>query len=346
MIEPRKNIKEMDEYKPPLEGRRGLLRLDFNENTVGPSPRVLEALKNMTDEDLAAYPEYSKFKKKLAAYLEVDVSNLVLTNATDEAISVVMQTYIDPGDEVIVPVPTFAMFRFYAQVAGAKITEVLYKNDLGFPAKKVLNKITKKTKLVILCNPNNPTGTSIDRKDIIKILEKGCIVLIDEAYSQFSEETSIDLIEKYPNLIVIQTFSKAFGLGGLRLGYIVSNTEIIKDISRAASPYSVNTAAITCATAALDDKRYMEWYKNDVMDGKKYVYNAFKKLRIKTYPTNGNFFIAKFGSKNKEIVDGLRERGILIRDRSSYPLLSGCSRITIGTKKQMQQLVDAIKDLK
>src|SRR3989344_4617005 len=122
-MKPRNNVEEMDEYIPPLEGRRGLLRLDFNENTVGPSPKVLESLRNLTDEDVASYPEYSVFKEKLADYIGVNENNLLVTNATDEAINVVMQTYVDKKEEVILPVPTFAMFKFYAQVAGAKISE-------------------------------------------------------------------------------------------------------------------------------------------------------------------------------------------------------------------------------
>ena len=346
-MKPRNNVEEMDEYIPPLEGRRGLLRLDFNENTVGPSPKVLESLRNLTDEDVASYPEYSVFKEKLADYIGVNENNLLVTNATDEAINVVMQTYVDKKEEVILPVPTFAMFKFYAQVAGAKISEVLYADSLAFPTQKVLNKINKKTKLIILCNPNNPTGTIIKREDIIKILEKAknCIVMIDEAYNQFSKETAKDMINTYENLIVIQTFSKAFGMGGLRLGYIISNEENIRNIGRVLSPYSVNTAAIKAGIAALDDTKYVEWYAKQIEEGKKYVLNEFKKLKIKTFPTTANFFLAKF--KNPlEIVDKLKEKGILVRDRSSYPLLKGCVRITIGTKSQMEFLVKALKDIK
>jgi len=347
MIEPKQNVKEMEEYVPPLEGRRGLLRLDFNENTIGPSPKVVEAVKNLTDEELAAYPEYSKFKKKLAKFLEIAESNLLLTNATDEAINVVMQTYIEKGDEVIIPYPSFAMFKFYAQAAAAKITEILYTTNLKFPTKKVLAKINKKTKIIILCNPNNPTGTLIDRKDIELIAEKAkdSIILIDEAYNQFSKQNSITLTEKYDNIIVIQTFSKALGIGGLRLGYIVSNKENIRNIGKVLSPYSVNSAAVRAGEAALKDKDYIEWYIKEVSKAKKYIYNEFKKMRIKTYPTTANFFLAKF--KNPEVMaKKLREKGILVRDRSKYPLLKGCIRITIGTTQQMQQLVKAIKELK
>ncbi|GAG08939.1 unnamed protein product, partial [marine sediment metagenome] len=265
----------------------------------------------LTDEDLAAYPEYAEFKIKLASYLGIKEGNLLLTNATDEAISVIVQTYINEGDEVLIPVPSFAMFRFYAQVAGAKISEILYKNNLEFPTKKVLNKISKKTKLIVLCNPNNPTGTQIDKKDIIKILEKAkdSIVLVDEAYNQFSKESCTELIDDYENLIVIQTFSKAFGLGGLRLGYILSNDANIKDIGRVLSPYSVNSAAVKSASAALDDKEYIDWYVMQVLKGKKYVLEEFEKLKIKVYTTNANFFLAKFGKETPDIVAKLRQKG-------------------------------------
>jgi len=348
-MNPRKNIQEMDNYIPPLEDRRGLLRLDFNENTVGPSPRVLEVLRRLTDADLAAYPEYSRFQKQLASYLDIKEDELLITNATDEAIMVVMQTYIEKGFEIILPVPTFAMFKFYAQISDAKITEVLYKRDLKFPTKNVLDKITNKTKLVILCNPNNPTGTLIERKDIIKIVEKAAskeaLVLIDEAYYEFSKQTMIKDINKYNNLIVLRTFSKSIGLGGLRLGCAVANKEIIKDLAKVRSPYSINTAVIKAAEAALSDKAYVDWYVKQIEKGKKLIYEEFKKKKIKIFPTTANFLLAKFKDP-LDVQNKLREKGILVRDRSSYPLLKGCVRITIGTKNQMKQLVEAINELK
>ncbi len=348
MIEPREDVKEMDEYKPPLEGRRGLLRLDFNENTLGPSPRVLKVLRSLNDEDISAYPEYGSLKGRIADYLEINRNRLLLTNATDEAISAIMQTYVDKKDEVIIPVPTFAMFRFYAQVAGAKITEVLYKRTLRFPTKKLLDRIGKKTRLIILCNPNNPTGTKIKKDDIVKIAEKAknSIILIDEAYVQFTKETCIDLVDDYDNIVVIQTFSKAFGLGGFRLGYIVSNTKNIRNIRKVLSPYSISSAVIKAASAAIDDIDYINWYTKEVQQAKRFVLEQLKKMRIRTYPTSANFFLAKFGKKSDEIVKKLKEKGILVRDRSSYPLLNGCVRITIGTRKQMQQFVEALKEIK
>jgi histidinol-phosphate aminotransferase len=347
MIAPRKNISEMDEYKPPLEGRRGLLRLDFNENTVGPSPKVLEALKKLNDSDIAAYPEYQRFENKLAAFLGVDKNELLISNATDEAIMVVMQTYIEKGDEIILPVPTFSMFRFYAQIQGAKLTEVLYKRNLNFPTKSVVGNINKKTKLIILCNPNNPTGTLISKADIVKILEKSgnALVLIDEAYYEFSKSTMIDEINKYPNLIILRTFSKSLGMGGLRLGCAVANKNIIKNLSKVRSPYSINTAAIKAAEAAIEDKRYVNWYIREIEKGKKLIYGELKKKKIQTFPTAANFFLAKF-DEPRSVQQELKKKGILVRDRSSYPLLKGCIRITIGTKNQMMQLADSLKEIK
>ncbi len=348
-IRPRKAIEEMQAYNPPLEGRRGLLRLDFNENTVGCSPKVLEAINNINEEEIAAYPEYSKFKAKLANYLRIDKENLMVTNATDEAIMVLMQAYIEKGEEIIIPIPTFAMFKFYAEIAEAKIKEISYTTNLTFPTKKVLDSITKKTKLVILCNPNNPTGTLIEKKDIIKIIEKAqksdSLVLLDEAYYQYSGVECLSLIDNYDNLVIIRTFSKAYGLGGLRLGYALSNKEIIKNMLKAGSPYSVNTVAITAASVAIEDDDYIKWYVSQIKKSKKLIYEDFKKLKIKTYPTEANFLIAKFPNKAKEIAQKLKENGILVRDRSSDPLLKDCLRIGIGTVNQEKDLISALKGM-
>jgi len=349
MIKPRKGIDKIEAYNPPLEDRRGLLRLDFNENTVGCSPKVLEAINNIKEEEIASYPEYRKFKDKLANSLRVKPEQLMISNATDEAIMVVMQTYVDRNEEVIIPTPTFAMFRFYAQIAQAKIKEVLYAADLRFPVKKLLNDISKKTKLVILCNPNNPTGSLIEKKEVIKIVEKAqrneALVLLDEAYYQYSEIECLDLIPRYDNLVIIRTFSKAYGLGGLRLGYAVSNEEIIKNLLKVGSPYSVNTVAIVAASAAIKDDAYIRWYVNEVKVAKKIIYEELKKMRIKTYPTSANFLIAKFPKRADEVEEKLREKGILVRNRSDYPLLSDCLRIGIGTVKQTKELVDALQEI-
>ena len=350
MIKPRKAVLEMQEYKPPTSGREDFLRLDFNENTSGCSPKVLEALKKINSNSLATYPEYNELRKKLAEYCNVNTDEILPTNATDEAIKTVIETYAEKGkDEIIIPTPTFAMFKFYAQLNEAVLKEVLYNDDLSFPTNKVLDSINKKTKIVILVNPNNPTGTSIKDEDIIKIIEKAkknyALVFIDEAYWQFYGKTSIPLIKKYDNLIVTQTFSKAFGLAGLRLGYIISNKENIKNMAKALSPYSVNNAAISCGLAALNDLEYVNNYAKEVSESKKIVYNELEKLKIEYHPSEANFVLLNIGENAALFCKRLKEKGILVRDRSRDPLLSGYVRITLGTKEQTKSLILAIESL-
>ena len=345
IIQPKKSIERLERYIPPLEGRRGMLRLDFNENTVGPSPRVLEALRNVSLETISTYPEYSKFYERLSEHLNIKETQLFVTNASDEAIKLIMDTYIEKGDEIVLPVPTFPMFKIYANAVSARITNVMYHSDLSFPAKEVINSISNKTRIVVIVNPNNPTGTPVKKDDIIRIIKKAqnSLIMLDEAYSQFSKDSCLGLIKKFDNLAIIQTFSKAFGLAGMRIGYIVSNEQNIKNIRRSASPYSVNSLAMLSAETALDDKEYIEWYVSEVEKSKKMLYDELKGLNIKTYPSSANFVLAYFGERSKDIQNMLKEYAILVRDRSSEPLLDGCIRISIGTVKQTKRLIIHLK---
>ena len=350
MIKPRKAVMEMEEYNPPTSGRGKFLRMDFNENLAGCSPKAIRALKSIKQNDLSAYPEYSKLCKNLAGYFKIIPEEVIPTNGTDEAIKAVIETYIEKGkDEIIIPVPTYAMFKFYAQLNEAIIKEMPYNDGLSFPAKKVLNAISKKTKIVVLVNPNNPTGTSISREDINKILEKAkennSIVLIDEAYCRFSSNSSVPLIKSYENLIVTQTFSKAFGLAGLRLGCIISNKNNIKIIKKVLSPYSVNIAASVCASAALKDINYIRWYAKEIEESKSILYSAMDCLGIKYFRSDANFVLLKIGKKLKYFCEELKKSGILARDRGADALLEGCVRVTLGTKKQTKILAKSISKI-
>ena len=347
MIRPKLSVRKMEKYNPPLEGRRGKLRLDFNENTQGCSPKVIEALKKIDAEEVSSYPEYKKFRKKLADYLDVDDSEILLTNGADEAIKVVTDTFIDKDDEIIIPTPTFSMFKVYASTACARINSILYNKDLSFPTKKVIDKINSSTKLVILVNPNNPTGTAINENDIVKILKKAenknTLILIDEAYYQYYSKSAKELIKKYGNLIIIRTFSKEFGLAGLRLGYIISNTEIIRNLKKVISPYSVNSLALVAGSAAIDDTEFVNNYVSEVRRNKQYIVKELNRLGIKTYPTQANFLVANFGEKSNLVYKKLKQKNILIRNVTKYPLLIDCLRITVGTKEQCSRLIKEIR---
>ncbi|VVB56948.1 Aromatic-amino-acid aminotransferase 2 [uncultured archaeon] len=349
MVAARKAVQNMDAYRPPTEGREDKLRFDFNENTLGCSPKVNEALvRALTDRNLSAYPEYSIFREKLARYAGLAPEQVTISNGTDGIIKLVMDTFVEKGDEVIIPVPTYTMFKFYAQLADAKITEVLYEKDLTFPARAVLDSIRPGVRLVVLVNPNSPTGTTISDEDIEaavkKAKENGALVLVDEAYFQFYGKSSRALIGRYENVIVIQTFSKAFGLAGLRLGFAMSDAANIAAMDKDNSPYGVSTLAIVGANAALDDLEFVEQYAAEVRKNRPEMAGRLVALGLKVYPSSANFLLVNFGSKEKckLVCDTLKARGILIRNRSSDPLLEGCARMNVGTGEQNRRLLDEL----
>ena len=350
MIKPRRAVIEMQEYKPPTSDRTNSLRLDFNENTVGCSDNIINSVRKIKRDMLSTYPEYTKLRKELAKYCKVKADEIIATNGTDEAIKTIIETYIENGkDEIIIPVPTYAMFKFYAQLNEAVINEITYNEDLSFPAEQILGTINYKAKIIVLVNPNNPTGTSINAKDIIKIIEKAkrynSIVLMDEAYYQFCGKTSIPLIKKYDNIFITQTFSKAFGLAGLRLGYIISNKNNIKIIQKVLSPYSVNIIAAISASTALKDANYIKKYVTEIRKSKKILYKELDNLGMKYYKSDANFVLVKIGAKAAEFCKKLRKKGILVRNRSSDQLLNGCVRITLGTIRQTKQLIREMQQI-
>ncbi|MBI2547956.1 histidinol-phosphate transaminase [Candidatus Woesearchaeota archaeon] len=344
---PRSVVQTLKVYDPPLEQRQGKLCLDFNENTRGCSPQVIKALKKINMFTVSQYPEYKEFTKELASFLIIPPSNLRITNATDEAIKLIMDTYLTKDDEVIIPQPTFALFQLYATLSEAKIISVLYNNDLSFPTDAVLEKINDKTKLIVLVNPNNPTGTVISEEDILRILTKArkSMVLIDEAYYQYYGKSSMGLIEKYPNLIIIQTFSKAFGLAGLRLGYIIASAEIINNLKKASSPYSVNALALVAARAALQDLDFVDSYVSEVKVNRERLMKELTGLGLQVFASQANFLVVNAGSRCNELCEKLKQQNILVRNRTSYPLLQNCVRIGVGTKKQGDQLLGALKNI-
>jgi len=346
MIPPKESIKSIKEYNPPKFVRKGFVRLDCNENVIGCSEKVLKRIKEIDGEDLSIYPNYTGLSEKVAEYSKVDPNEVLVTNASDDAIKLVFDCFIEKNDEAIILDPTFAVYELFLGTIGAKIKKVQYESDLSFPTKKVIEEITPKTKMVVLCNPNNPTGTIISRKEIILVLEKAksAVVLVDEAYFEFSKETCSGLIKKYDNLIITRTFSKAFGLAGIRAGYIISDNENIKNLKKIYGPYNVNYFAKIGIEAAIEDKSFAENYSKEVMQNKEKLKKELTKLEIKVYPSKANFLLAKF-SNPKSIKEKLMEKKILIRDVTSYTLLEKCLRISIGTKEKARLLTNALKEI-
>jgi histidinol-phosphate aminotransferase len=335
----------MAPYVPPTGGRHDKLRLDFNENTVGCSPRVIERLKSVLAADLlTVYPDYSQVKAALAKHFRVEPDQLLLTNGTDEAIQVLINTYVDDGDEVIALRPSYAMYRFYAEVAGAKIVEVDYTApSLAFPLEAVLAAITPRTRAILIGNPNNPTGTATNLSGIEQILKAAphAAVLIDEAYYEFFGVTALNLIWKYPQLFVSRTFSKVFGMAALRVGCLFSRAANVKFLHKAQSPYSVNALAAIAAEAAVTDTDYVESYIAEALAAREMLEVGFEKLGIDYVPGAANFVLGYFGDRAIEVRDALREQAILVRDRS-YEIPGGV-RITVGTRQQTKKVLTELE---
>lgn len=332
---PRAGVLRMKEYHPPLGGRNGL-RLDFNENTFECSPRVLEALRGISPGDLTRYPEREPVEALVAHHLGLQQGQTLLTNGVDEAIHVLCQTYLDAGDEVLFPVPTYSMYEVYASGTDARIVTVQAGTDFSFPLERVLDAVSARTKLILLANPNSPTGTAMAREEILAIAERApqAAVLVDEAYFHFFGETVLDLIGRVPNLLVARTFSKAYGLAGLRLGVIAGPRESIEWMRRVISPYSVNSLALACLPPALEDEAYLQWYVGEVLTAREEFVTALDRIGVPYWPSRANFVLLNIGPKHKQFVEAMRRRGVLVRDRSNDPGCDGCVRVTIGLRNQ------------
>ena len=347
LLKPRDAVLNMAPYHPPTGGRRSKLRLDFNENTVGAPPHVIDFIKRyLTAADLSMYPEYDHALEDLSLHFGVGRTEMTLTNGTDEAIQLLMSTYIGEGAEVLMLRPSYAMYKFYAQLAGAKVEELDYRpGTLAFPAEELIEKITGDTRAVLISNPNNPTGTATTLNVIERILRKAenAAVLIDEAYFEFSGVTAIGLVGRRPNLFVSRTFSKIYGMAAMRCGCLFSKAENMEHVRKVQSPYSVNSLAAMAARIAIQDRNFIEDYALEVFTARELLYVGLERLHIPYIKSQANFVLFQAGDRAVEIRDELRKRGILVRDRSYE--MAGCVRVTIGTRDQIQQFLDELEQI-
>jgi histidinol-phosphate aminotransferase len=344
-LSPRDAVLRMESYHPPTGGRRNKLRLDFNENTVGAPPHVLDFLKRyLTGNDLSIYPEYEHAVEDLSLHFAVDSEEMTLTNGTDEAIQLVVNTYVNSRDEVVVLQPAYAMYRFYAQLAGAELTEIPYQGaTLQFPLEETLDRIGPGTRAILIGNPNNPTGTGTSVQAIRQILLKApnAAVLIDEAYFEFSGVTLLPYIAHHSNLFVSRTFSKTYGMAAMRCGVLFSNAGNMAHVRKAQSPYSVNALAAMAARIAIGDQSFVEDYVLEVLAARELLYVGLEKLRIPYIKSMANFVLFEAGERAVAIRDKLRERGVLVRDRSYE--IPGAVRVTVGTRDQVERFLEELE---
>jgi histidinol-phosphate aminotransferase len=346
MLSARRAVQQMHEYHPPLTQRTGL-RLDFNENTEGCSPRVLARIRQITADDLARYPEREPVEKIVAEHLGPSPQQVLLTNGVDEAIHLLCEAYLETQDEVIVVTPTFSMYEIYAEATGARVVRVQCDSDFLFPLGKILNSITEATRLIAIASPNNPTGTTATREEVLQIANAAphAALLVDEAYFDFHGQTVIPELPNTPNLFVARTFSKAYGLAGLRIGILAGPSEQMPMLRRVSSPYSVNAVALLALPTALADSAHIAGYVAQIRAGRSRLQSELTNLGIYAWPSDANFLLLRIGERHRDFVAAMRSRGILVRDRSSDPGCDGCVRITIGTAEQMDRLLAALREV-
>lgn len=344
----RRAVERMHSYHPPLEGRGGKLRLDFNENTAGCSPMVLKAVRKLNSADISMYPEQESVRRELARYFGVRADELLLSNGTDEALHLIADAFLERGDSVLLVEPTFAMYRFYAELSGARIQALRYGAQLQFPMRELLQILRSPSapRIFFLANPNNPTGNVLEFGELRRILLAAAktMVVVDEAYFEYSGITILPWIRRHKNLVVTRTFSKAAGLAGLRLGCIFARRELAANFRKAQSPYPVNVAGLVAARAAMRDRAFARRTLSEFRRSRVELRRGLKRLGLQLFPSTANFILLDLGDRAKSVVAALARRGTLIRDRSADFAGQGYARITIGTLAQTRRVLRQLKE--
>jgi len=330
-------------YEAPAEDRADKIRLDFNENTTGCSTAARKALARLTAKQIATYPEYEAPTRKLARYFRVRPDELLLTNGGDDALRVFFDTFVEPRTDVLICEPTFPMYRYYAEIAGARVKVLRYGPNMEFPFAEALAALRKKPRLFFLANPNNPTGTFVPGPAVRKLLSAAThtVVVLDEAYAEFSVESLVPWVRRYPHLFVARTFSKAEGMAGLRLGAVIGQRDSLAFVRRAMPPYPVNLAAIVAGVAAVEERKTIDRYVGDVKRLRAWLARELEKRGVRVFPSTANFLLADFGKSGPSFFKELARHDILVRERS-HDLGPGYARITIGTRSELQKLLNIL----
>ncbi len=342
--------KPVEEVKREL-GLEDIIKLASNENPLGPSPRALDALRKSLD-TIHFYPDSNNFylKQKLISFLGIEDNQLLVGNGSDELLKLLVETFINRGDEVIFASPSFSEYEFTATIMGAKCIAVPlidFKHDL--PA--MADAITDKTKIIYLCNPNNPTGTAVSKAETDEFMTRvpeDVIVLFDEAYFEYVENpdfpNGLEYLKQGRNVIVSRTFSKIYGLAGLRIGYMVTTPDIVAAVERVTEPFNVNLLAQIAALAAIDDIDHVEASKKMNSAGKTYLYAEFEKMGLKYVPTEANFIFVDTGKDCQEVFKKLMSKGVIVRtgDIFGYPTYI---RVTIGNPGENKRFITTLQEI-
>lgn len=342
-------------YARPAD-RAGALRLHLNENTAGCSRTVIDAIGQISAEDVAVYPDYAPLSRECAAYLGVGEAQLVLTNGLDEGllavtVSAFCATQSSPGlPEAIVPAPAFEMYSVFVKAAGGRVVTVSPNPDFSFPLKGVCEAMNERTRVIFLTNPNNPTGQLVPRdaiREIARCAPPDVTIAVDEAYYDFCGETFLGELAAHPNVIIGRTFAKAHGLAGLRAGCLIGDAARLESARNVVPPYSLSVFAVAGWRAALRDREQLDWYRAQVSASRDLIYAACDRLRLPYWKSAGNFVLMNVARAGEpaDIVRAFAERGILVRDRSRDPGCAGCIRITAGVVRHTEAAVEVLEGL-
>jgi histidinol-phosphate aminotransferase len=347
VLKPRASIAGLSEYRSPIVSRDGL-SLDLNESMAGCSPHVLARLRALASSDVSLYPQREIGERLIADFLGIAPEQILLTNGMDEAIALLFAAYLgrDPGDELFFADPTFVMYPMLGETLGARVVRAQSSEDLKLPVADLLARISPRTRVIAIANPNNPTGLAASRADLLQITAAApdAAVLIDEAYFEFCGETVIADLASHSNLFVARTFSKVYGLAGLRLGVLAGAPEQISYLRRSSLPFNVNSIALACLEEALADQAFVGGHVAQVKLGRLQLAQLFDELGLRFWPSQTNFVLVRIGERVKNFVDAMQRRGILVRDSSSNPGCEGCVRITVATPDKMDEVLLAIRE--
>jgi histidinol-phosphate aminotransferase len=335
----RENIKNLESYSSARD--------EYNDN----ADIFLDANENPFNNGVNRYPDpyYNKLKLEISGLKGIVKENIILGNGSDEILDLIFRTFCEPKqDNIIICPPTYGMYKVMADINNVEIIKVLLNDDFSLNSNKLIDSITENTKLIILCSPNNPTGSSIQKNDLKLILDRtNSIVVVDEAYIDFSnKESAKNLLSSYPNLIVIQTLSKAWGMAALRLGMAFASKTIIDVLYKVKPPYNVNTLSQKMAISNLKNKKLYKSQLNSINKQKQLLIQELTKMRkvVQVFESDANFILVKF-SKSKLVFNHLKNNGIIIRDRSNQELCEDCLRISIGKENENKKLVKTLKEL-
>lgn len=345
MLKPRAAILALEPYISPISSRDGL-SLDLNENLAGCSPRVLARLGKITASDISRYPQREIGERLVAGFLGMAPEQVLLTNGADEALTLLFAAYLSENAEIILADPTFVMYPMLAQAFGAKLVRVPPDANFSLPTAVILAGISPRTRVIAIANPNNPTGTAAPLAELLRIAQSApdAAVLIDEAYFELHGQTVLPAVQNHSNLFVARTFSKVYGLAGLRLGALIGPPEQIGYIRRFCPPFNVNAVVMACLEEALADQAFVSGYVTQMQQGRERIQKLCQELGLQHWPSATNFVLARVGANATPFTESMKRRGFMIRDASGQPGCPGCVRITVPVGDQIENLLAAMRE--